>query len=199
MKISKAKIKKLIQESLVKEFKDAGNFGGINLPPSDTGDTDIGGGDEEPQWKGPQSFWIFKLNPDQTPSNKRIYLSKLVFERIMNIYYKLAKRSESFGAEYFRRKQLGQDISSEERAQHAEGNKKVVETLWQINKDLGGHLIAINSPVAYFNQKYQIHIHASDSRYDDIMELYTVEILSGALSEHDFEEYRRNLWKQQEI
>jgi len=190
MKISKAKIKKLIQESLIKEFKDIGNLGGINLPPGGTG---IGGGDEEPQWRGPQSFWIFELNPDQTPSNKRIYLSKLTFKRIMNIYYKLAKRSEAFSAEYFRKQQLGQDMSPEETARHAEGNKKIVETLWHINKSLGGHLIAINSPIAYFNQKYQIHIHASDSRYDDIMELYTVEILSGTLSDYDFEEYRRKL------
>ena len=120
------------------------------------------------------------------------------FERIMKIFYTLSKRSDDFSAEYFRRQKIGQDITQQERDQHTAENRPILEPLWHIDKELGGNLIAINSPIAWFNQKYQIHIHAANPIWNNLMELYTVEILSGHLDEHDFEEYRKNLclgWK----
>ena len=197
MKITKSRIKQLIKEAIIKEFKDTNGLdgidniglGGINLPPGDDDDIPGGGGDPgEPEWSGPESFWIYELNQDQTPSNRKIYLSKSIFQRIMEIFYLLQERSESFSEEYFKRQKAGQDISPQEREEHKAGDRVILESLWQIDKELGGNLIAINSPVAWFDQKYQIHIHAADSIWEDTMELYTVEILSGHLSEHDFGE-----------
>lgn len=201
MKISKSKIRKLINESLMKEFKDTGGFegiddidlGGADLPPPPEDDSGGGGGDEEPKWNGPQSFWIYELNPDQTPSKKKIYLSKSIFERIMKIFYTLSKRADDINDEYRRRQEIGQDLTQQERDQFTAENKPILEPLWHIDKELGRNLIAINSPIAWFNQKYQIHIHAANPVWNNLMELYTVEILSAHLIEHDFEEYRKNL------
>lgn len=180
MKISKLRIKQLIKESIIKEFRETGmNFldfndltsgGGGDLPPPE--EPRGGGGDDEPQWGGMGSYWIWKLNPDHSPSKEKILIDYSTFKTIMNVYKRLEILSEQDQSN------LSPDIY-----------KEVLSPLWSLDHKYNGHLIAVDSPIAWFGQHYQIHVCALNQHYDTLMQLITVEIISGTLSdewEHNF-------------